>query len=307
MSGWTLARLDAILATFLDRARYTLGHSADTCRYYKGAYQNFRRFLLLAVTTLDDPLPVTWTAIDPWLAWNRKRGLAPTSLRTYWGALRSIFDELARLHGIASPFVDAKAPPVPRLVPKARSFDDCQRILYAAEHAPWRTGFEQARAVAVLATFLYTGLRRGEVLRLGLNDVNLMAGTLLVQRGKGTGGGKDRTVYLAPELRPVLARYLAERRRLGLTGPEFFLSPTTNRGVSLSTLRRLAATVRRVSDIPFTLHSLRHSFVSHLLQAGAPLHVVSALAGHSQLTTTARYLGVWADDQRREIQKLSFR
>jgi integrase len=248
----------------------------------------------------------TLFAIEEWVAWNRKRQLSPVSVNTYWRLLRVFFRELDRRDGIPTPFAKLRPPALPTRLPKAHPPADCARILTTAENIPWRLEYERRLVVALLGTILYAGLRRGELLRLQFLDVNLEAGTIRILRGKGRAGGKDRTAYFGPELRDLLQRFVAERRRRGFEGPAFFASPYSGRALSLMTLRRIHDRVRCASGIDFTLHALRHSFVTMLLASGVPLHVAQELAGHSNITTTAGYLRVWDEDKRREIQKVFF-
>lgn len=280
-----------------------LGHSTATLHGYRHAYRDFRRF----VTQTGQPLPAAFLDVEGWVRFNRRRGLGPVTVNTYWRQLRPFFADLERHEGLESPFRRLRPPAVPSRIAKALKPADCRRILEAAESFPWGSRFQRARAVAIVATLLYAGLRRGELLRLTYADVNLDDGTIRILRGKGRGGGKDRVAYVAPELRRILEDYLRERRRRGFVGPGFFSSERSGQGISLATLRRIHQAVRRASGVPFSIHGLRHSFVTMLLRSGVPLHVARDLAGHSSIATTAGYLRVWDDDKRREIRKVSFR
>jgi integrase len=296
--------LDRRFAEFAEHASSVLGHSPTSISSYRDAYRCFRRFL---IEHAGRPLTETLFAIEEWAAWNRKRQLSPVTVNTYWRLLRVFFHDLDRRDGIPTPFARLRPPSLPTRLPKAHRPTDCARILTTAENIPWRLEYERRLVVALLGTILYAGLRRGELLRLQLLDVNLEAGTIRILRGKGRAGGKDRTAYFGLELRELLQRFVAERRRRGFEGPAFFASPYSGRGLSLMTLRRMHERVRRASGIDFTLHALRHSFVTMLLASGVPLHVAQELAGHSNITTTAGYLRVWDEDKRREIQKVSYR
>jgi len=158
-----------------------------------------------------------------------------------------------------------------------------------------------------MATMLYAGLRRGEVIRLQFRNVDLEEGVIHVLQAKGVGGGKDRVVVICEDLKRILIRYLRERDRRGYTNPEFF-SSTRKRGggVTAPTLKVMVDRLRVASGVRFTLHQLRHSFVTHLLRAGAPLHVVRDLAGHANIATTMIYTRVFDSDRRSNIEKIHF-
>ena len=299
----SLESWDRRFRDFCDFAVTALGHSAATLHGYRHAYRDFRRY----VEESGASLPEAFLDVEGWVRRNRRRGLGPVTVNTYWRQLRPFFNDLERRDGVENPFRRMKPPTQPSRIAKAFKPADCKKILSAAESYPWPTVFQRTRAVAIIATLLYAGLRRGELLRLTYADVSLDDGTIRILRGKGKGGGKDRTAYIAPELRRILEDYLRERRRRNFVGPGFYSSERTGQGISLSTLRRIHKAVRRASGIPFSLHGLRHSFVTMLLRSGVPLHVARELAGHTSITTTAGYLRVWDEDKRDQIRKVSYR
>lgn len=301
--NWDLRMLDKRHQEFLEYAKNVLGHSEDTLRNYKGTYQNFRKFL---ISFPAEQLSRYFLDIEGWIAWNRKRGMAPVTLNTYWRQLRPFFNDLAKRDGLQNPYQFLKPPSLPSILPKARTHAECKHILTAAEHYDWPTTYERWRAVAIIGVLLYAGLRRREVLRLQFMDVNLEDGTLRVNKGKGRSGGKDRVIAIAPELREILARYISERRRCGYSGPGFFASMKTGQAISLATFRRIINTIRKASGIAFSVHSLRHSFITMLLANGVPIHVARDLAGHSSIVTTAGYLRVFDEDKQKQVRKISF-
>jgi site-specific recombinase XerD len=302
-AGLTILDVDRRFEEFCEYATSSLGHSASSVHGYRATYACFRRFLLAT----GRPIAEALFAIEEWTAWNRKRQVSPVTVNTYWRLMRVFFRELARLDGIPSPYDGMRGPALPARVPKAHSAKECARILAAAENIPWRSAYERHLAVALFATILYAGLRRGELLKLQFIDVNLDAGTIRISRGKGRAGGKDRMAYFGAELRHILTAFVQERKRRRIEGPGFFASPHSGQPISLSTLRRIHARVRRACGFAFSIHALRHSFVTMLLASGVPLHVAQELAGHTNITTTAGYLRVWDEDKRREIQKVSYR
>lgn len=299
-----LRALDKRHQEFMEYAEGVLGHSEDTRRNYKGTYDNFRKYL-----SSYPPTEFSHRVFDleGWTAWNRKRGLAPVTLNTYWRQLRPFFQDLEKRDGIQNPYQFMKPPSLPSSLPKARSMEECKHILAAAENFDWPTTYERWRATGIIGTLLYAGLRRREVLRLQFNDVDLNANTIRINKGKGRAGGKDRVVAIAPELRDILSRYIIEHRRRGFAGPGLFSSMDTGQGISLATFRRIIEKIRRASGIKFSVHSLRHSFITMLLSNGVPIHVARDLAGHSSIVTTAGYLRVFDEDKQKQVRKLSFR
>ena len=299
-----LTWLDARFASFLDYVSTVRSHSAWSARWYVCGYQNLRRYLVDGVSLEPETFRQRLFGVDSWVHWNRSRGLGPVATNTYWRAVRRFFVDLEERDQVQNPFRGLKAPPLPRRNPKAHATAECRRILAAAENYPWPSRFEAVRAVALLGTVLYAGLRKSELLRLEMRDVDLVAGTILVLRGKGRYGGKDRTTYVPAELKAILRAYLDERNRHRITCPEFFASVQRRAGIRQGTLKRLVKLVRPAAGVPFSLHTLRHSYVTWLLRSGVPIHVAQDLAGHASVVTTSVYLRVFDEDKRAAVAKL---
>ncbi|MCG3193064.1 MAG: Tyrosine recombinase XerC [Thermoanaerobaculia bacterium] len=271
---------------------------------YDCAYRSFRRFLLEAVPRTNGAIGTRLSEVEAWLMWLRKRGVGPVSCNTYWRGLVPFFQYLERTRSVPNPFDGLRAPGLPQRVPKALSPDECRRLIESAQHFPWPTLFERTRAVAVVAILLYTGLRRGELLRLKYADVDLNDGSLRVEKGKGRYGGKDRVCVLPPELIFFLKAYLRERARCQIVCPEVFASHR-QQGLSETQLRRILGAVKRAAGIQFSPHALRHSFISMALRAGTPIHVVQALAGHASIQSTIPYIRVFDEERRAAAQKFT--
>jgi integrase/recombinase XerD len=174
---------------------------------------------------------------------------------------------------------------------------------------------------AVVATFFYVGLRVSELATLKPAHVDLVAGRIRVNQGKG---GKDRIVYVAPRLRPILAHYIAEIRPAlvgrpvrGVVPPDggwlFVNAHWTNghrlnpRGQSLISrswwyvIRRRAQTLLGVKLSP---HKLRHTCATYLLYNGASLETIANLLGHADVETTLIYLHTPQKRQEEEIERI---
>ena len=140
---------------------------------------------------------------------------------------------------------------------------------------------------AALSIGYGAGLRASEVSNLKVRDIDSDRMLIHVERGKG---GKDRDVMLSPSLLELLRAYWRETR------PQGWLFPGQSRIEPMSprSLNRAFNSAKRMAGIkkPATLHSLRHSFATHLLEADTDVRVIQVLLGHAKLTTTARYAHV---------------
>lgn len=300
----TMDRLDLWHERYRDEALNLDGKSPATVGGYLCAYRSFRTFLLDPANGSEGDLATQFLDVESWLMWLRRRAVGPVSCNTYWRALVPFFQYLGTSYGVPNPFEGLRAPGLPHRVPKALSPDECRRLIESAQNYPWPTVFEQTRAVAIIAMLLYTGLRRGELLRLKYREVDLVDGTLRVEKGKGRYGGKDRICILPPELVFFMKAYLRERARCQIVCPEVFGS-RRQQGLSETQLRRILGAVKRAANIRFSPHALRHSFISMALRAGTPIHVVQALAGHASLQSTIPYIRVFDEERRAAAQKFT--
>jgi site-specific recombinase XerD len=171
--------------------------------------------------------------------------------------------------------------PFPRKVqqlPLILSQEEVARILTTPQHLKSR---------ALLMTIYAAGLRRSEVARLRVRDIDSARMTITIHQGKGQ---TDRVVMLSPILLDTLREYWRYHK------PKEWLFPGRNPEQPISGndvfmvfqhAVRLAGIRKKVCP-----HSLRHSFATHLLESGTDLRTIQILLGHRSLKTTARYLHV---------------
>jgi site-specific recombinase XerD len=161
-------------------------------------------------------------------------------------------------------------------------------VLSLEEVAQFFAAVGKLKHRAILMTAYAAGLRLSEVVGLRVENVDSRRMVLRI-RGKGR---KDREVMLSPRLLAVLRHYwLAER-------PSGYLFPgrDPDRPISPSSVQKNCGAALQASGLKkhISPHSLRHSFATHLLEAGTDLRTIQVLLGHSHLSTTARYTHVSA-------------
>jgi site-specific recombinase XerD len=214
------------------------------------------------------------------------RKAAPTTINNTLAALDDFF--VRRGLGAA----DARREDLQqRDAPKALGEREMRRYLRAVEHE----ASARDRAVGLLP--YYAGLRDSEVVGLDVGDVRLSArkGELRVL-GKGSDGGKQRTLPVHAELRAALQAWLDERRRW----------PAANAGPAL-VLNSRGGELAGLDDDPvdpFGPHVLRHTFGTQLVRAGVDLVTVAELMGHARLETTRIYTRPTAADRERALEAL---
>jgi integrase/recombinase XerC len=220
----------------------------------------------------------------------KRRGLSTRSAARALSAVRSLYRYLQEHHGVPNNI--ARAAKVPKLDKRLPTYMDQQQTGRLFDWAESRAGgdeFVPTRDLAILELFYSTGIRLSELCGMNLEDLDLLADQAKV-RGKGR---KERIV-------PVGSRaVLALRRYLNLREPVVGRPKTDRRAVFVSRLgRRLAPRgiqriVHRMLDgigvDGLRVHSLRHTFATHMLDAGADLRAVQELLGHASLSTTQIY------------------
>lgn len=138
-----------------------------------------------------------------------------------------------------------------------------------------------------LTTAYAAGLRVSEAVSLKITDIDSERMIIRVEHGKG---GKDRYVMLSARLLEILRSYWRVARPKDWLFPGRDASRPLN-PVSLHRACRLAAAAAGL-DKRVTVHTLRHSFATHLLESGTNIRIIQLLLGHSNLSTTARYTQV---------------
>jgi integrase len=143
--------------------------------------------------------------------------------------------------------------------------------------------------LAIVATALKAGLRRGELLALEWQDIDLVTGKILVRRSVWRGrvtapkSGKHREVAMSPQLARILKAHRHLKGRLVFSSADGSM-------LSKDMVKRiLPAACRRAGLREIQWHVLRHSFASHLVMANVPLKAVQELLGHATIDVTMRY------------------
>ena len=175
----------------------------------------------------------------------------------------------------------------PQKIPLVLSQDEVKRLLAMASSVKVR---------AMLSLSYGCGLRAGEVVRLKAGDIDSEQEIIRVVQAKGR---KDRHVMLPADVLDLLRQWWPERPTChdeGVSAAERWLFPGRSpyRPLTTRQFRRLFQEAVEAAGIkkPVTLHTLRHSFATHLLERGVDIRKIQALLGHDKLETTARYARV---------------
>lgn len=219
-----------------------------------------------------------------------KQGLKRSTIRLRFAALRSFYRYLVLRRGLGhSPVAEVQLPKPERRLPVVLTIQQIDELLTlplriesAKSAPPWLP----LRDAAILELFYSSGLRISELLAIEIKDLDFIGETVRV-RGKGA---KERIVPIGMPALNAIQRY---RQAAVITSGPLFLSKLRRR-ITQQAVDLLLKKYLKLSSIPFGIspHKLRHSFATHLLDAGADLRSVQSLLGHASLSTTQIYTHV---------------
>jgi len=243
--------------------------SPATQRSYLYAVAKFSRFFQRSPDRLglDD--------VRTWQVYLVSQGISWTSLNQNVAALRFFYGVTLAQPEIPERIAYAREP---RRLPVVLSADEVVRFLEAVSSMKSRTALTTAYAA---------GLRVSEVATLKIADIDSGRMLIRVEQGKGR---KDRYVMLSVQLLGILRGYWR------LARPRHWLFPGRDeeRPLDPTVLHAACRSATRAAGIDkhVTVHTLRHSFATHLLEAGTDIRIIQVLLGHNQLSTTALYTQV---------------
>jgi integrase/recombinase XerD len=183
--------------------------------------------------------------------------------------------------------VTLERPAMVERIPHARKQQQLPVILSSDEIVRFFAAVPSLKHRTALMAAYAAGLRVSEVVRLRVADIDSDRMLIRVEQGKGH---RDRYVMLSAQLLVMLRTYWQEIR------PKHWLFPgrDESRPIDASTLHWACRNARKAAKLgkPVSVHTLRHSFATHLLETGTDIRTIQVLLGHQHLSTTARYTQV---------------
>lgn len=288
--------MDASLDKFLAYLRAEKDASPHTLEAYRRDIERFSSFLARRAKGVSEG---HWRLADrplirQYLAEITASGLSRASIGRALSSLRSFYRFMVR-EGISSvnPFAGVASPKRPRTLPRFLDVEAVRRLIESA-------GGESLiglRDRAILETLYSTGLRVSELVALDMGDLDLFS-EMVRAKGKGK---KERLAPLGKPAVAALAAYFRARgvnplRARGAAGEIVFINGRGGRLTAKAVRQLLDRQVERCAlATRVSPHYLRHSFATHLLDAGADLRAVQELLGHASLSTTQIYTHVTAE------------
>ncbi|SYZ71928.1 Phage integrase family protein [Candidatus Zixiibacteriota bacterium] len=282
---------------FLKEQRYSTRLSRDTLRGYEQSF--FLLCQVMAGISMKDVTPATLTEFFRRLETRtrmvgrgiKKVGVRKSTIATYRSKLNRFFKWLENhKHIKTNPLTLMDYPDVQYEDRKYLTRQEIEKVFGAlAMSAMFFDNFLQKRNIAIFSTFLYTGLRKGELLNLKVMDVDLQRRELTV-RAETSKSRLRRIIPISLELSKILREYFIERYQRKLATPFLFVSSNYDGGLTANGLKHLVETIRKSSRVNFHLHQLRHTFAVNLLNNGSDIAKLKQLLGHRDIRMTATYL-----------------
>ena len=236
----------------------------------------------------------TWESIDRltmrgFLGHMQKRGIGKRSIARTLSAIRTFYRYLANTNDIdANPAKMVGTPKSERYLPSYLDRAQIELLFQMAEARAMEGEFVDVRNLAILELFYSTGMRLSELQGLNRGDLDLVSQQVKVF-GKGR---KQRIIPVGDHATLALRNY--ESKRNALAGPvdkqAVFVARTGKRIGVRAVQKVVGSFLKEIDDESgLSVHSLRHTFATHLLDAGADLRAVQELLGHASVSTTQIY------------------
>jgi len=222
-----------------------------------------------------NPDRVTEEDIKNYIAEKMSKNVSPKSIVLIKAAFKFFYDEILKKN-----IVNLKSPKVSRKLPVVLTREETKRLIDAIENKKHQ----------LIVKLLYSsGLRLSELTNLKVGDLELNENIGWVRFGKG---GKDRMFIISTKLTDELKGFIKEKEESD------YLFAGREGKMSERNVQKIvsAAALKARIEKPVHVHTLRHSFATHLLESGENIRKIQMLLGHSQLSTTQLYLDVSTEE-----------
>lgn len=285
-----------LLDRFLGHCLHFRNYSEGTIRSYRDAFKMLFRF-----TPIDSITDVNRELMEDFLYHGRtERKWSSVTYHSYFKRF-NVFYKWCVQNGKMeeNPLEGIEKPRLEKRLPKRLTEQESEFVLEAAYHMRYGYRFERFRNRAIVASMLFAGLRKSEVLNLQLRNVDFENRTIHIIQSKGK---KDRVIPMCSRLHIILKDYVQERKRLKRESLQFFTGVQEYRLFGSKGINNLFAKLRKVTKLDFSAHTLRHSFATLMLEGGCDIYTLSQLMGHNKITTTTIYLQCTTKQKQKAIE-----
>jgi integrase/recombinase XerD len=253
------------------------GYSNKTLKMY----QLYVREMLNYIN--KDPKEMNERDLIGYLADKKEKGCSNATLALVHAAMKYFFKKYLKMNIVDDITTPKKAKSLPKILTK----QEIKELFHA-------THFGRNR---LMLQFMYgSGSRVSEVVKLKIEDINIKERTAMIRGGKGN---KDRLIIISKDWIKGLKKYLKKKK----IKTDYVFTKKNGKSLSTDTIQRIVRESAKKAGITkhVTPHSLRHSYATHLLEAGTNIRYIQALLGHSSLNTTQIYTSV-ASEQLKKVE-----
>ncbi len=251
-----------------------------TRNYSPHTVENYGRDLRGFFTPLaKEPREVSWRDIDAFIHHQHQAQLTATTINRRLHALKHFFDYLVSedrtlaINPVKPSHFLRRGRPLPKQLSQDQVRTLFAQIVHPMDHA-------------LCLLMLRCGLRVSEVARLRLHDIDWEQQSLRIDQGKGR---KDRVVYVSADVLAALRTCLPARPAVVPGGLVFWNQKRPHRPLSSKGMQKKMERYAKAAGIKASCHSLRHTFASNLLEAGAEVIAIKELLGHASIASSERY------------------
>jgi len=274
---------DFYLEHFISYIKAQKGLSANTVEAYKNDLVSFTKYLVLEFST-EHISTVSHKVIRAWLVTLLDNELTARSINRKISALKTYYKFLLKNKFVhRNPMLKVIGPKAEKKLPEFISETQIENVI---EYNDYENNFEGTRNQLIISLFYATGMRRAELIGLGINDFDIYYKQVKVL-GKGN---KQRTIPITSEIINLYKTYLVFRNEIATDCNNVFI---TEKGaktyadlIHKIVTQNLQYTTTQQKKSP---HVLRHTFATHMLNNGADLNAIKELLGHTSLNATQVY------------------
>ncbi len=310
------SHLDELFKRYLSECTYSSQLRPETIKSYSQVYETFRKIMPETQDAKDlhpHVLNIFFERVS-----TRKRivgkntvrvGVKPSTIKTYYNKLIAFFKWLEEHEYVPKKSLVEKIrkPPDP-VYDNAKNLNksEVSKIIASIVLDSMDDVFRLKRDLSLVSLLLYTGIRRGELLGLRIQDLNFEKGFIYI-RGETSKSKKSRNIPMNPILKNHLIAYLEYRKFRNYTTEALIVSTKSDNGLSQGGLKCWVAKFNRLSGVKFHLHQFRHTFACTLATGKADIISIRNALGHTTTRMTERYLrSIPIEDTRSYIDNISF-
>ncbi len=297
---------------YVNECQYSARLSPVTIRGYKAVFELFLK-IMPEVTDINFLTPPMLNEFFKRIEERKRKvgkkivsGVKQTTIKTQYSKLNVFFVWL-KTKGLIeeNPLIDIPSPRV--------NYDDFKRLkndevnkIYAAIVQHNASTFMLRRDTAIVSTLLYSGVRRGELIGLRVNDIDFIKNEITI-KGETSKSKRTRILKMNPTQVMHLKDYFKERKNNNIKSEQLFVSTKQDRGLTQHGFEHWVRRMIENSGVKLHLHQFRHTFACKLVEVGVHIVNIQKMLGHTDIRMTMKYLrSLRPEDMGEDIGKISF-